>query len=213
MKKAIVIGATGMVGTQLIKLLLQSTAYSEVVSLVRRASGVVHPKLNEHIIDFEQPENWHNLVNGDVLYSTMGTTIAQAITKEAQYKVDFTYQYIVAEIAAKNGVSKYVLVSAAGASSKSRIFYSNMKGKLEDTVKTLPFDVISILRPGQLAGDRVEKRTGEKIALSVMYGLNKLGLFNRYKPIQAIEVAQAMIHIAEKEQSGSYTLDEIFKLI
>jgi uncharacterized protein YbjT (DUF2867 family) len=213
MKKAIVIGGTGMVGTQLIKLLLESSAYSEVVSLVRKCSGVKHPKLNEYIIDFDQPENWYNLITGDVLFSTLGTTIAQAKTKDNQYKVDFTYQYVVAEIAAKNGIPNYVLVSSAGASSKSTVFYSNMKGKLDDAVRVLPFNTISILRPGQLDGNRNENRIGEKVGLSVMYAFNKIGLFKRYKPIQAREVAQAMLHAAEKQQSAIYTLDEVFRLI
>ena len=104
MKKAVVIGGTGMVGTQLIKQLIEDKNYSEIVSLVRRPSGVSHPKLSEKVIDFDQPENWKDLIVGDVLFSTLGTTIAQAKTKDAQYKVDFTYQYKVAEIAAANGV-------------------------------------------------------------------------------------------------------------
>ncbi|HET7734062.1 MAG TPA: NAD(P)H-binding protein [Paludibacter sp.] len=212
MKKAIVIGGTGMVGTQLIKQLIEDKNYSEVVSLVRRASGISDTKLNEQVIDFDQPDSWKAFVTSDVLFSTLGTTIARAKTKDAQYKVDFTYQYNVAEIAAANGVPSYVLVSSAGATSKSNVFYSNMKGKLEDAVKLLPFKVISIIRPGQLAGDRTEKRTTEKIALSVMYGLNKIGLLQRYKPIQGWEVAQAMIHAADKQQSGSYTLNEVFDL-
>jgi len=210
--RAIVIGATGMVGTQLIKLLIENDEFSEIVSLVRRESGFNHPKLNEHIIDFDQSENWSNLVKGDVLFSTLGTTIAQAKTKDAQFKVDFTYQFTVAEIAAKNGVSKYVLISSAGADSKSKIFYSKIKGELEDAVQSLPFEVISILRPGQLDGNRSEKRIGEKIALSVMYGLNNLGLFMRYQPIQAVQVARAMINTVNKTQSASYSLDEVHQL-
>jgi len=212
MKKAVVIGGTGMVGTQLVKQLIEDKNYSEIISLVRRPSAVSHPKLSEKVIDFDQPENWKDLIVGDVLFSTLGTTIAQAKTKDAQYKVDFTYQFNVAEIAAANGVPSYVLISSAGADSKSRVFYTNMKGKLEDAVKALPFSVISIIRPGQLAGERTEKRTTEKIALYVMYGLNKVGLFKRYKPIQDWQLAQAMIHAAEKKQSGSYTLDEVFVL-
>jgi len=212
MKKAIIIGATGMVGTQLIKLLIENDEFSEIVSLVRRESGFNHVKLKEHIIDFDQSENWSNLVKGDVLFSTLGTTIAQAKTKDAQFKVDFTYQFTVAEIAAKNGVSKYVLISSAGADSKSKIFYSKIKGELEDAVQSLPFEVISILRPGQLDGNRSEKRIGEKIALSVMYGLNNLGLFMRYQPIQAVQVARAMINAVNKTQSASYSLDEVHQL-
>ena len=210
--RAIVIGSTGMVGTQLIKLLIENDEFTEIVSLVRRESGFNHVKLKEHIIDFDQSENWSNLVKGDVLFSTLGTTIAQAKTKDAQFKVDFTYQFTVAEIAAKNGVSKYVLISSAGADSKSKIFYSKIKGELEDAVQSLPFEVISILRPGQIDGNRSEKRIGEKIALSVMYGLNNLGLFMRYQPIQAVQVARAMINTVNKTQSASYSLDEVHQL-
>lgn len=93
MKKALVIGSTGMVGTQLIQLLLYDKTYAEIHSFVRRKSGVTHQKLIERIINFDQPDSWSNLVTGDVLFSTMGTTIAQAKTKDAQYKIDFTYQF------------------------------------------------------------------------------------------------------------------------
>lgn len=212
MKKAIVIGSTGMVGTQLIQLLLESKEYSEIVSLVRRSSGITHPKLAEYTVDFDKPETWGNLVTGDVLFSTLGTTIAQAKTKENQFKVDFTYQYSVAEVAAKNGVTRYVLVSSAGANSKSRTFYMNMKGKLDEAVQSLPFKVISILRPGQLDGDRITKRFGEKMGLNVMAFLNKLGLFIRYKQIHARLVAKAMIHAAKKKNSETYTLEKVFEL-
>ena len=212
MKKAIVIGGTGMVGTQLIKQLIEKETYSEIVSLVRRGNGVTHPKPFEHVVNFDQPEGWSNLIKGDVLFSTLGTTIAQAKTKEAQFKVDYTYQFTVAEIAANNGVPNYVLISSAGANSNSKAFYMSMKGQLEDAVQRLPFKVISLIRPGQLAGNRTEKRTGEKIGLSVMYFLNKLGLFKRYKPILAYQVAQAMINAAEKTQSGIYNLDDVFQL-
>ena len=212
MKKAIVIGGTGMVGLQLVKQLIEDEKYDEIISLVRRSSGINNPKLQEKIINFDQPESWSNLVTGDVLFSSLGTTIAQAKTKDAQFKVDYTYQFIVAETAAKNGVETYVLISSAGANSKSSVFYSNMKGKLEDAVQALSFKQITIIRPGQLAGNRVEKRKSEKIALSIMYFINKLGLLKRYKPIQAYQVAQAIINAAENKNSGIYSLDKVFEL-
>lgn len=212
MKKAIVIGGTGMVGLQLVKQLIEDEKYDEIISLVRHSSGIGNPKLQEKIINFDQPESWSNLVTGDVLFSTLGTTIAQAKTKDAQFKVDYTYQFIVAETAAKNGVETYVLISSAGANSKSSVFYSNMKGKLEDAVQALSFKQITIIRPGQLAGNRVEKRKSEKIALSIMYFINKLGLLKRYKPIQAYQVAQAIINAAENKNSGIYSLDKVFEL-
>jgi len=212
MKKAIVIGGTGMVGLQLVKQLIEDEKYDEIISLVRRSSGINNPKLQEKIINFDEPESWSDLVTGDVLFSTLGTTIAQAKTKDAQFKVDYTYQFIVAETAAKNGVETYVLISSAGANSKSSVFYSNMKGKLEDAVQALSFKQITIIRPGQLAGNRAEKRKSEKIALSIMYFINKLGLLKRYKPIQAYQVAQAMINAAENKNSGIYSLDKVFEL-
>jgi len=212
MKKAIVIGGTGMVGLQLVKQLIEDEKYDEIISLVRRSSGINNPKLQEKIINFDQPESWSNLITGDVLFSTLGTTIAQAKTKNAQFKVDYTYQFIVAETAAKNGVGTYVLISSAGANSKSSVFYTNMKGKLEDAVQALSFKQITIIRPGQLTGNRAEKRKSEKIALSIMYFINKLGLLKRYKPIQAYQAAQAMINAAENKNSATYSLDKVFEL-
>jgi uncharacterized protein YbjT (DUF2867 family) len=159
------------------------------------------------------PDTWSKYVTGDVLFSALGTTIAQAKSKEAQYRVDFTYQYTVAEIAAKNGVSHYVLISSAGANSNSKAFYMRMKGELEDAVRKLSFEYISILRPSILAGVRIQNRIGEKIGIQIMNGLNKVGLFKRYRPIKAEFVAKAMMMAVKQNKSSSYTLDEVFKLI
>ena len=210
--KAIVIGSTGMVGTQLISQLIDSEDYSEVISLVRRKTEMVHPKLTEIVVDFDRSEQWSGIVTGDVLFSTMGTTLATAGSKENQYKVDFTYQYQTAVAAAKNGVKTCVLVSAAGASAKSPVYYSKMKGELDEAVAKLGFEQLVILRPGQLWGDRKEKRSSEKMALKVMFALNKMGLFRKYKPIHASEVAKVMLALVKTKRSGIFTLDELFFL-
>jgi uncharacterized protein YbjT (DUF2867 family) len=152
MKTAIVIGSTGMVGFQLIQELLDSPLYSEVVSLSRRSCGLTHPKLKEHIINFDTPDTWKEFVKGDVLFSALGTTQAKAGSKEAEYKVDYTYQLAVAETAAQNAVHTLVVVSSAGANPKSFSFYMRMKGQLDEKVLTLPFKCICIMRPGQLDG-------------------------------------------------------------
>ena len=212
MKKAVVIGSTGLVGSELVSQLLENSDYSEVISLVRRHSGVTHPKLSEHVIDFDKPHLWKNLVKGNVLFSAMGTTIKTAKTKDNQFKVDFTYQYETAKIAAENGVPVYVLISSVGANSNSLSFYVNMKGKLEDSVRKLPFETIQILQPGQLDGNRKEIRIAEKMALKVMYALNKLGVLHKYRPIKGFEVAEAMISVANKPSSGTYRLNELFDL-
>lgn len=212
MKKAIVIGSTGMVGTQLIELLIFSNEYSEIVSLVRRGSGIIHSKLKEYIVDFDQPESWKDFVTGDVLFSCMGTTIAKAKTKSNQYKIDYTYQLKVAEIAANNGVPVYVLISSAGANAKSSTFYMKIKGQLEEAVKLLPFKATIILRPGQLYGYRNEYRLGEKLALSIMFGLNKAGILRKFMPIHAREVAQAMVNAVRIQKSHTYKLNELFDI-
>ncbi len=211
--KAIVIGSTGMVGKELIKLLLQLDDYKEVISLVRRKTNLSHPKLSERVVNFDSPQTWSHLIQGDVLYSCMGTTMAQAKTKEAQYKVDYTYQFNVAEVAAKNGIKRYVLISSAGANEHSAVFYSRIKGKLDADVQQLPFDSIIILRPGQLYGERENNRSLEKIAIKFMFFLNKLHILKKYKPIHASEVACVMVNVAGKEKSAIYTLNELFEFI
>lgn len=212
MKTAIVLGATGMVGVALVQNLLYSHEYTHVKLFVRRESGVFHPKVIEHLVDFDKPDEWRELVTGDVLFSTLGTTLAVAGSKANQFKVDFSYQFQMAQIAAQNGVPAYVLVSSTGAKASSANFYLSMKGQLDDAVQQLSFKQLVILRPGQLYGNRLQKRVAEKWAIKLMFLMNKMGLFLKYRPIHANRVAQAMIHVSLKRLSGIYTLDEIFEL-
>ena len=136
---AIVIGATGLVGQHLVNQLLFHSEFEKVCIFVRRKTRFIHPNLEEKIIDFNQPESWKHLVQGDVLFSTLGTTIKTVKTKENQYRVDYTFQYEFAKAAVENGVSTYVLVSSMGANPKSQMFYSRMKGELEEAVARLNF--------------------------------------------------------------------------
>ena len=216
MKTAIVIGATGLVGSNLLQELLQDNRFGTVITFSRRASGIKNEKLQEHIIDFDKPENWQHHVKGDVLFSALGTTIGKAGSKEAQYKIDYSYQYQFAEAASANGVHTYVLVSSAGADPDSRIFYSRMKGELEQAVRKLPFQNIHLIRPGLLAGERNEKRIGEEIGYVVLNIFTKLPGLGKWKPIHGNTVAKAMINAAVKSDSKSrakvktHTLNEVF---
>ena len=214
MKTAIVIGATGLVGNELVQQLLKDSRFDKVKVFVRRSMKIVNNKLEEHIVDFETPDSWKKNVTGDVLYSAMGTTLKAAGSKEAQYKIDYTYQYQVARMAANNNVGQYVLVSAAGSSVDSKIFYSKMKGELERDVKKLPFDTIHIIRPGMLAGERREARSGEKIGIGIMNLVAMIPGLHRLKPIQGAEVARAMINATFKHVIGihSYTMGEVYQL-
>jgi uncharacterized protein YbjT (DUF2867 family) len=212
-KTAIVIGATGLVGSQLVQLLLNDNRFSSIKILARRTSNIQRPKLEEHIINFDHPEQWKDLVTGDVLFSALGATLKTAGSKEAQYKIDHTYQFNVAKAAAENGVPVYVLVSAAMASEHSKLFYSRMKGELERDIKQLPFQYIHILQPGMLAGDRKENRPMEKIGIPLLRFLNRLGIARKQKPVDASIVAQAMINVSFKLQKriDRYALLDVFE--
>jgi len=214
MKTAIVIGATGMVGSRLVYMLLKDSRFSKVKVFVRQSMGLTSPKLEEHIVDFDEPDTWKRLLTGDVLYSAMGTTRKAAGSKEAQYKIDYTFQYRVAKIAAANDVKKYILISSAGASADSKIFYSRIKGELERDVRKLPFETIHIIRPGMLAGERKEVRTGEQIGIGIMNLVGMIPGLKSLKPIQGSEVAKAMINATFKQPVGvfSHTMGGVYKL-
>jgi uncharacterized protein YbjT (DUF2867 family) len=200
-KVANVVGATGLVGEQLVSQLIEHPEFEKVRIFVRRKTGYVHPKLEEQVIDFNSPEKWTELVKGDVLFSTLGTTLKTAGTKEAQYKVDYTYQYEFAKAAADNGIPVYVLVSSLGANSKSAIFYSRIKGQLDEAVSLLPFRKVVILRPSVLDGERVEKRPGEKAGIVVMGLLSKF-MMRGYRPTPIQLLASKMIDFALESQAG-----------
>jgi uncharacterized protein YbjT (DUF2867 family) len=201
---AIVIGATGLVGSDLIEQLLSNQQFDRVKVFTRRSLKKTHPRLEEYVINFDQPEQWEGLVKGDVLFSTLGTTLKKAGSKGAQFKIDYKYQYYFARAASENGVPDYVLVSAAG----------SMKGILEKDIKKLPFQYITILRPGMLSGNRKEERSGEKIGIRLFNILQHIPGLKSLKPIPASTVAKAMINASNyhPEAINQYTLGEVFKL-
>lgn len=217
MKTAIVIGATGLIGKHLTKILLDNPAYSSVKVFVRRSINISNPKLEEHIVDFDKITNWKNKITGDELYSAMGTTIRKAGSKEAQYKIDVTYQYEFAKAAAGNRVQNYFLVSSAGANQNSKVFYLRIKGELEEMVRNLLFTNIRVFQPSLLVGEREEKRFGEKFGESLMkFFLPIFPPLKKYRPIKGEVVARAMINSMKRDVSERikiYTLDEIFELV
>lgn len=214
-KTVILIGATGLVGSKILSQLLDNEDYESVKVFHRRSTGVSHPKLEEHVIDFDDTENWKEKLTGDVLFSALGTTLKTAGSKEAQYKVDFTYQFEVAKYASENGVSKYGLVSSAGADHESSNFYQKMKGELDEAVQKLDFEKVVIVRPSILDGDRKESRLGEKIALPLMKIFCKIPGLKKYHPIKDEVVAKALIKGLEENTSTKtliYELDEVRQL-
>jgi len=213
MKKAILIGATGLIGSELLKQLLADSNYSEVKVLARRSTGVNHSKLKEVLINFDDLESYKSELVGDALFSTMGTTIKKAGSQLVQYKIDYTYQYNTAKIACDNGVKQLVLLSSYGANSESKVFYSRIKGELDEAVQELNFDSVSIIRPSMLAGDRKEFRLAEKILTPIMYALLWIPGIRKYRPIKDVVVAKAMINsLKSSAKRQIIELEDIFKL-
>ena len=202
MKTAVVIGASGLIGKTLVRKLLEDNRYNSVKVFVRGSINISKTKLVEYIVDFDKITDWKSNITGDELYSAMGTTIKKAGSKEAQYKIDVTYQYEFAKAAAENGVKSYFLVSSSGANAKSKLFYMKIKGELEEKVKLLPFKKIRIFRPSLLLGERNEKRFGEKAAERLLKIVVPLFSFlKNQRPIEGEKVARAMIGSANETDS------------
>ena len=209
--KALIIGATGATGKDLVTQLLTDDTYSEVHCFVRKPLALTYPKLHAHVVNFDTPEAWADLLYGEVAFSCLGTTLAIAGSKEAQWRVDYDYQYAFAQQCKANGVPTFVLVSAAGATTQSKLFYNRMKGQLEDAVKALEFTQLLIFQPSVLVR-KGSDRKGEQFGLKMIVLLNKIGLFKRYRHMPTNILAQRMRCEVATATEGVHTfiLDEIF---
>ena len=199
--KALVIGATGATGKDLVNKLLEDKDFQEVHAFVRRPLNIKNEKLKAHVVDFEKPEEWKDLVKGDVAFSCLGTPLKDAGSKDAQRKVDFDYQYQFAKNAKENEVEDYILVSSYGANPNSKIFYSRMKGELEKEVKNLHFNKMTIFQPGMLER-KDSDRTGEVLGGKIIKFVNKLGICESQKPLPTDVLAQAMINSSKIKSYG-----------
>ncbi|AMO54446.1 NADH dehydrogenase [Endozoicomonas montiporae] len=211
-KTAVVVGATGLVGEELVKQLIRSDGFDKVVTVTRRSLDIESDKHQNHIINFEQLDQHADLIKGDMLFSCLGTTRKQAGSIAAQRRIDYDYQLQIAQLAAKNNVSHYLLVSSSGANAKSSAAYMKMKGELEEQVKQLPFKRVSIFQPSLLTGKRKETRTGEGIAAYIMPVLCKLTFLRKYRPITGKQVASKMLEVSlSKGKTLEYfVLDDVF---
>lgn len=204
-KKAIIAGATGLVGSHLLDLLLNSDYYEKVYVLSRRKMDLEHPKAEELVIDFDSLAYAQLLPEADDVYCCLGTTMKKAGSKEAFRKVDETYPYQLARQALEKGASQYFLVSAMGANNNSFIFYNRVKGNAEQSISKLSgYKSVEIFRPSLILGERQEERTGEKIATKLMGFLRPLmiGPLRKYRPIHARTIANGMFNTARQQLRG-----------
>ena len=210
---AIIIGATGATGTALLKQLIIDDIFKKIIVFTRNPIKITSDKIEENLVDFNNIEKWSGLIKGDIIFSALGTTKKEAGGKDAQYLVDFTYQYNIARAGAENKVQKYLLVPSIGANSDSKFFYPKIKGKLEDAVKKLNFQNIHVLQPPVLIRQKDKIRSGEKSFINVLNKLNKLGIMLSQKPMDVNILASKMIDLSKRdiqEKISTHSAKNIF---
>ena len=205
-KTAIIAGATGLVGSQLLDLLLQDTYYEKVIAITRKPIEGKGTKLENLIVDFKRLEEYAPRITGDDVFCCLGTTMKKAGSKEKFRKVDHDYPLLIARLAKKNNATQYLLISAMGANKSSSIFYNKVKGEVEEAIDSIGYDSYHILRPALLMGPREESRPGESAAQQFFksFGFLFIGPLKKYKAIDAIKVARAMHTIAKENRPGKH---------
>lgn len=198
MKKAIVYGASGLVGSYILETLLNNTNYEQVVIVVRKELNIQHPKLKTLIGDFNTLPEVVKDIHVDEVFIALGTTQKKTPDKKLYYQIDHDYPVLAAKLAKENGAKSVFLVSAIGANAKSSIFYTRMKGETEQDIINLNLDHTYIFRPSMILGDRKESRPLEKVFIGIFKFINPLfvGGINKYKGIEASDIAKAMVKSA-----------------
>jgi uncharacterized protein YbjT (DUF2867 family) len=203
MKTALITGSTGLIGRQLLTLLLATDRYSKVIALTRKDLGLNSPKLVTLKTDFQTLDQYANQLVADDVFCCLGTTMAKAKSKDRFYEVDFAYPLRVAVGTKLGGAKQYFLVSALGADKNSSIYYNRVKGEVEDAITNLGFESLHVFRPSLLLGNREEERSGEEAA-KVFYKYLGFLIPSKYKGIDSAKVARAMLHFATAEQKGKF---------
>lgn len=196
--KAILVGATGLVGNLILNELINDRDFSEVRIFVRRSTGITNPKLREIVNLMTDIESLKSEIQGDVLFNALGTTIKQAGSKTEQQRIDRDLPVAFAKIASENEVKMMLNVSSAGASINGG-FYLKTKAEMEQgTEKYFP-GAIYHFRPGLLVGDRKEFRFAEKISSGVMRVLDPLlaGSSKKYRSMPVEKLAKAMVSLSK----------------
>ena len=210
-RTALVAGAAGLTGKHLLEFLLADARYASVHALVRKSALQTHPKLSEHVIDFE---SLGKLPKTDDAFCCLGTTIKKAGSQAAFQKVDFDYVLNFATAAKAAGAKRFLVVSALGANAKSAVFYNRIKGEMENALKAMNFESLHIFRPSFLVGKRADARVGERLGIKVFSALAPLmiGPARKVRPVEAKAVARAMVAAACGGVSG-VTVTESDKIV
>lgn len=203
MKTAFIAGSTGLIGNQLLQLLLDDSFYSEVKAISRNPLTINHPKLKNIVMDVDGLAQHANQLQADDVFCCLGTTIRKAGSKDAFRKIDYEYPLTLAKILKELGAKHYSLITALGADKNTSVFYNRVKGEVEDAISQIDFQSYHVFRPSLLMGPRSETRSGEE-AGKVFFKLFGFLIPLKYKGIESIKVARAMLHFAKQNQSGKF---------
>lgn len=205
--KAVLAGATGLIGSELLKILLAEAAYDQILVIARKSTGISDPKLRELIIDFNELDDYTAEITGHTIFCCLGTTRKKTPDKAVYRKIDHDYPVKLAQLGALNGVEQYHLVSAIGANSHSSSFYIRFKGETEEDIKQLGIKSVHIYQPSFITGDRKEFRLMEKLFVGLSFVLDPLlfGSLKKYRSIPAKTIAQAMFNQSIKNNEGIFT--------
>jgi uncharacterized protein YbjT (DUF2867 family) len=195
MKKAIIYGASGLVGSYILENLLSNTNYEQIIIVVRKELNLQHPKLKTLIGDFHSLNKLVKDIQTDEIYIALGTTQKKTPDKKIYYQIDHDYPVIAAKLAKENGTKSVFLVSSIGANPNSSVFYTKTKGETEQDIINLNFEHTYIFRPSMILGNRKENRPLEKVLKTIFRIINPLfiGKLSSYKGIEASDIAQAMV--------------------
>ena len=203
---AIVAGATGLTGGELLEILLREPDYDEVLVLVRKAFSLSHPKLTQLVVDFDRLEDYVLPETAKALFCCLGSTITKTPNLETYRKIDHDYPLKLAGLAAAKGIRQFHFISSIGADPKSSSFYLKTKGETEGDLKAAGIETLYVYRPALLVGNRREHRLGEGFMKGLMKLINPLliGRLKRYRSIKAATVANFMFNCSKLHQKGFF---------
>jgi len=203
-RRALLAGATGLVGRHVLTRLLESDAYESVTLFLRHEIPLSHPKVQQRVVDFDRLSRISSFPMVDDVFCCLGTTMRKAGSEAAFRRVDLSYVGELARLASVSRARQFLLISAMGADPASRIFYNRVKGEAEEAVRRLGFEGTEIFRPSLLSGRREEKRPGERLGLAVarLLSFAMVGPIRKYRAIRADVVADVMVRVALKEPRG-----------
>jgi uncharacterized protein YbjT (DUF2867 family) len=209
MKAALIAGATGLCGKKLLYSLLSNKEYIRVFILVRKELAIKDSKLTQIVFNYENEQDYQNLPIADIVFCCLGTTIKKSGSKESFKKVDLEYPDRLAKACWEKGYKKLLVITAVGADKHSGIFYNKVKGEVEEKIKSYPFGSIFICRPSILLGDRADFRVGEEIGKFFAKFSSALffGSFKKYKAIEASCVSNAMLVLANGDETGIHIIE------